>query len=131
MRRFINNVIFQKISRLKHPERLELNLIWVQVAGLNPNVRTSLLLQTLRAVPRNSGVLSAVQIPHYSSSPQVPWSRLSESPRGDQTSPIWLQVGHDVDVFFLQLSAKKNDRARRRVAVTVGKTEHLDSAYVR
>lgn len=49
MRRFINNVIFQKISRLEHPERLELNLIWVQVAGLNPHVWTSLLLQTLRA----------------------------------------------------------------------------------
>lgn len=76
MRRFINNVIFQKISRLKHPERLELNLIWVQVAGLNPNVRTSLLLQTLRAVPRNSGVLSAVQIPHYSSIPEADFQRV-------------------------------------------------------
>lgn len=128
MRRFINNVIFQKISRLKHPERLELNLIWVQVAGLNPNVRTSLLLQTLRAPSQEFWSSERSPNPPLFIHPR---SRLSESPHGDQTSPIWLQVGHDVEIFFLQLSAKKNDRARRRVAVTVGKTEHLDSAYVR
>lgn len=79
-------------------------------------------------VPRNSGVLSAVQIPHYSSIPEADFQRVlmgTRLPRFDcKLDMTWR-------FFFSSCQLKKNDRACRRVAVTVGKTEHLDSAYVR